>query len=308
MKYAYFPGCSLHSTSIEYDISFRAVCGELGIELVEPDKWICCGSTPAHATSRLLALTLPMKSMCLAEQTGLAEMVVPCASCFQRLKTAQHKVLADEKVADEVAEIIDACYQGRTRVIHPLEVFTSDAWTGPIQKRVRKDLARLKLACYYGCLLTRPPDVMQFDECEYPVTMDHLLTAVGAKTLDWSYKTECCGGAFALSETDLVLDLCYKILEDARAVGAMAVVVACPLCHVNLDTRQAEIEKKYGTKFDLPILFFSQVMGLAFGLTPEQLAMHKHLVSPMPLVEQKIFSTLLLPGHRADAAATRHAR
>jgi len=276
LKYAYYPGCSLHSMAAEYDISFRAVCDKLGIEMREIEGWICCGTTPAHCTSKLLSLALPMQNLCLAEKMGMTEVVAPCAACFSRLKAAIHETAEHPEVKEQLSGILDEPLPKSMNVLSPLEIFSNGI---DLASAVTTELPGLKVVCYYGCLLTRPPKMMQFDECEYPMSMDRVLRSLGIETLDWSYKTECCGGGISATETDIVLKLTHDILEEARAVGANAVAVACPLCHTNLDTRQAGIEKKYGSSFGLPIFYFTQLMGLAFGIPSDKLGLHKHFVS-----------------------------
>lgn len=287
MRYAYYPGCSLQSTAAEYDISFRAVCQKIGIELVDMPKWTCCGTTPAHSTSKLLSVTLPIKNMIIAERLNMDEIIIPCASCFSRFKFAQYEIEQEPDLLHQVTKIIGEHFSNKVRVVHPLEVMLDKVGAEKLKSLVVKDLSDMKIACYYGCLLTRPPEVKKFDNCENPTTMDKVLRAVGAQTIDWSYKTECCGAAFSLTIPEMVIRLTYKVLKDAKAFGADAVAVACPLCHSNLDMRQADIEKKYKTVLNLPIFFFTQLMGLAFGLSAEELALHKHLVSPMELLIEK---------------------
>lgn len=280
-KYAYYPGCSLHSTGAEYDISFRVVCEELGIAIEEIKDWVCCGTSPAHCTSRLLSLALPYENLRQAKNMGLSDVVAPCASCFARLKTAVYEANEDPKIAEQISRAIDAPLPESMNVLSPLEIFGNDVdFTG----KVTRSLPDLKVACYYGCLLTRPSKVMQFDECEYPMTMDTILRAVGINTLDWSYKTECCGGALAMSRTEVVLKLTHDLLEEAKTIGANAIAVACPLCHVNLDTRQAEVEKEYETEYGIPIFYFTQLMALAFGVPPDRLGLKKHFISPDALL------------------------
>jgi heterodisulfide reductase subunit B len=275
-KYAYYPGCSLHSTGSEYDVSFRAVCEKLGIEIEEIKGWICCGTSPAHCTSRLLSLALPYENLRLARNMGFTDVVAPCASCFARLKTAVHEAGEDPKIAKQISEAIAAPLPESMNVVSPLEIFGTEV--NPAEA-VTRSLPGLKVACYYGCLLTRPAKVMQFDECEYPMVMDNLLRSIGIITLDWSYKTECCGGALAMTRTDVVLKLTHDILEEAVAVGANAIAVACPLCHVNLDTRQEEVEKEYNVRYGVPIFYFTQLMGLVFGIGADKLGLKKHFVS-----------------------------
>jgi len=282
LKYAYYPGCSLHSMGAEYDSSFRAVCDKLGLDITEVEGWICCGTTPAHCTSKLLSLALPMQNLCAVEKMGLDKVVAPCASCFSRLKAAQHETAADPAMERQVREVLDAPLPTSVQVVNPLEMFLNNVDFGGV---VAREFADLKVVCYYGCLLTRPPKVMEFDDCEYPMSMDKLLRSLGMTTLDWSYKTDCCGGAVSATETDIVLKLTRDILEEAQAVGANAIAVACPLCHTNLDTRQEEVQQKYDTRFNLPIFYFTQLMALALGIAPDKLGLHKHFVSSEELLQ-----------------------
>jgi len=274
-KYAYYPGCSLHSTGSEYDASFRAVCNKAGIDIEEIKGWVCCGTSPAHCSSKLLSLALPYENLCLAEKMGADDVVAPCAACFARLRTAMYEANEDPEVARQISEALEKPLPKSINVLSPLQIFCEKE---DIADMVSKELPGLKVVCYYGCLLTRPSKVMQFDECEYPMAMDNLLRSMGITTLDWSYKTECCGGALAMTRTDVVLKLTHDILEEAKAVGANAIAVGCPLCHVNLDTRQEEVEQEYGVKYGLPIFYFTQLMALAMGVPSDELGLKKHFV------------------------------
>jgi len=286
MKYAYYPGCSLHSTAKEYDLSLRAVCDKLDVELVEVEKWVCCGSTAAHNVSKLLATSLPMANLALLEKMGLDEVVVPCAECFSKFKIAQHSVQHDKKLRRDVVEVIQTDCNDEAKVIHPLTIFSEEPLISNIPTVVERNLSELKVVCYYGCLLTRPPKITQFDICEYPETMDHVLSAIGITTLDWSHKTDCCGASFALSKPDIVVELSHRIIEDAKSVGADAIAVACPMCHANLDTRQDDMEKEYGTHPQMPILYFTQLMGYSFGISPDELLVSKHLTDAESIFEE----------------------
>lgn len=281
MIYAYYPGCSLHSTGSEYDVSFRAVCEKLGVRLEELKGWVCCGTSTVHCTSRLLAYALPFQNLCLAEKTGISEVVAPCAACFARLKGAIHAVHSNPELESQVGEILGMPLPKSIRVLSPLEILSNGI---DAAGAIARELPDLKVACYYGCLLTRPPEIMEFDECEYPMSMDNVLRSMNVTTIDWSYKTDCCGGALALTETDIVRQLTREILENARGVGANAIAVACPLCHANLDTRQGEIEQIYGTRYEIPIFYFTQLMGIAMGIAPEKLGIQKHFVAPDKLL------------------------
>ena len=286
MKYAYYPGCSLHSTAKEYDKSLRAVCEKVGIELKEVKNWICCGSTPAHATSKLLSLALPLKNLAEIEKGGFREVIVPCAACFSRFKIARHEVDNEPQLAAEVEGIINYRFSNGGKVYHPLEVLSNNTELSRLTKLVKNDLSELKVVCYYGCLLTRPPKVMEFDVCEYPQSMDKILHALGMSTLDWSYKTDCCGASFSLTKTEIVLKLSRDILEGAKSVGADAIVVACPLCHLNLDSRQEEIEKKYQVTYHLPIFYFTQLVGISLDIPAKKLLLKRHLVDTKDVLEK----------------------
>ncbi|MFC1950813.1 CoB--CoM heterodisulfide reductase iron-sulfur subunit B family protein [Chloroflexota bacterium] len=286
MKYAYYPGCSLHSTGQEFDKSLLAVCDKLGVELVEVEKWVCCGSTAAHNVSKLTATALPMANLALLPKMGLNDVVVPCAECFSKFKIAQHNCKTDKKLKRDVVESIHKDCNDDANVIHPLTIFAEEPLISKIPTLVEKDLSMLKVVCYYGCLLTRPPKVTQFDVCEYPVTMDNVLRAAGITTLDWDHKTICCGASFSLSKPDIVVELSHNIIQDAKDVGADAIVVACPMCHANLDTRQDDMEKKYGVHPQMPVLYFTQLMGYSFGLSPEELLLDKHLTNVSSMIEK----------------------
>lgn len=286
MRYAYYPGCSLHSTAKEYDHSLRAVCSRLDIQLAEIKNWFCCGSTPAHSVSNLLALALPLGNLALVQKMGLTEVVVPCPSCFSRFKSALYKVESEPQLRQKMEPVIASTLSNAIRVRHPLEIMSSEYQLAKIASLKKLELAGLKVVCYYGCLLTRPPKVAQFDLCEHPETMDRILRAGGFTTLDWSYKTDCCGASFALTRTDIVLKLSNETLEAAKVVGADAIAVACPLCHLNLDTRQEEIETTYSVNYNLPILYFTQLLGLSFGMSPSELLLKKHFVDATRKLEE----------------------
>jgi heterodisulfide reductase subunit B len=286
MKYAYYPGCSLHSTGEEFDRSLLAVCDKLGIELVEVKKWLCCGSSAAHNISRLLAISFPLANLALLDKMGLDEVVVPCAMCFSKFKTAQHNVKSDDKLRADVEEVIQHTCNDKAKIIHPLEIFTKEPLLSKIPTVVERELTGLKIVCYYGCLITRPPKVAQFDVCEYPESMDRIIGALGATTLDWSYKTDCCGASFALTKPDIVVELSHRIIEAAKSVGADAIAVACPLCHANLDTRQPDMEKAYDIESQMPILYFTQLMGYSFGISPKELLVDKHLTDAEGIFEE----------------------
>lgn len=288
MKIAYFPGCSLHSTARDYDMSFQLVCRKLGIELQEIPHWVCCGASPAHVTSHLLSIALPCKNLVLAEEMGLNTVVAPCAACFNRLKVAKQEVAENSQLKKDVEDVLGKPYGGKVEVKHPLQIIAEDIGLVKVEKMVRRELQGLKVASYYGCLLVRPLNMVSFDDPEDPQSMDDLVTALGGEALPWAFKTECCGASFSLSETDIVLELSGEILDAALEAGAECILVACPLCQSNLDLRQKGIEKRYGKRFNLPIIYFTELLGLALGLNMHELGLSKHIVDPCKLLQRKL--------------------
>jgi heterodisulfide reductase subunit B len=286
MKYAYYPGCSLLSTSKEYNISTKAVCQTLGIELVEIPDWTCCGATSAHSSDELLSYALPIKNLIWPEKENL-EVVTSCAACFNRLKLANLEVKNNPSSLNTVNKILNVNYSGKTKVKHLLEIITSHYVIEVIVKMGKKPLTNLKTACYYGCLLNRPTKVSWEEDNENPNSMDNLMKVLGATNLEWEYKTECCGASFSVTQTDIVLKLSGNILEEAKNVGAECIVVACPMCYTNLDFRQKEIEKKMKKKFNIPIIFFTELLGLYLGLNEIKLGLNKHMVNPIKLLKGK---------------------
>jgi heterodisulfide reductase subunit B len=227
-----------------------------------------------------------MANLALLEKMGHDEVVVPCAMCFSKFKTAQHSVKSDGKLRSDVVEVIQTDCNDEAKVIHPLQIFAEEPLLSRIPTVIERDLSELKVVCYYGCLLTRPPKITQFDIYEYPETMDRVLRAAGITTLDWTYKTDCCGASFALSKPDIVVELSHRVIEGAKSVGADAIAVACPMCHANLDTRQPDIEKTYDVESKMPILYFTQLMGYSFGISPKELLVDKHLTDAESIFEE----------------------
>ena len=287
MKYAYYPGCSLHSTARDFDISTRAMCQGLGIELQEIPGWVCCGASSAHMTSELLSLALPVKNLVLAKDMGL-DTVACCAECYSRLKIANKEMTSGQgaHVAD-VDKVVGSTYRGESKTKHLLEVVSSEYGLDALHDKVTTDVSGLQVASYYGCLLVRPPETTGFDDPDNPTVMDNIVTAVGAQAVDWPYKTECCGSSLSLTRTDIVLKLCRDIYQAAADRGAECLLVACPLCQSNLDMRQAQVNKRYKTDFYLPVLYFTQLVGLALGMGYKELGLNRLLVKPDKLLVAK---------------------
>lgn len=277
---AYYPGCSLHSTAAEYDHTVRAVAEQLELDLIEPPGWVCCGSSPAHSSDHTLATVLPMRTLATVEQMGLDTVTAPCSACFARMKAAAYTVAHDPVMAQEVESEIGYSYRGTVEVQHLVDTLVDRAGLPKIEAAVQQPLKGLKVACYYGCLVTRPPQMTQAEHPEYPTKMDDVLRALGAEPVDWSYKTDCCGGALSLTQTPLALELTAKILRNAHDCGAEAVAAVCPLCHVNLDARQSQMK----LDFKIPVLYLTQLMALAFGLGEKKAALNKNLIDPRPVL------------------------
>jgi heterodisulfide reductase subunit B len=286
MRYAYYPGCSQRGTAKEFGKSAEAVCAALDIELEEIPGWSCCGATPAHNLDWLLSIALAARNLALAKPME-ADVAVVCAACFSRLKTANYELRKDPALREEIAEIIGENYSGEVKVRHLLEIIEQDFGLDKLGALVTKELKGLKVASYYGCLLTRPPEIAGIDDPEEPTIMERLMEKLGAEPVDWSFKTECCGANLVLSRADIVLRLVNAILEDARSAGADCIAVACPLCHSNLDMRQGQVEKRYGVQYNLPILFFTQLLGLALGLDEKTLGFKHQVVDPRPMLKKK---------------------
>lgn len=275
MRIGYFPGCSLLGSSREFDESTRAVLKALDVELVEVPDWNCCGASSAHVLNHELSLALPARNLALAEQAGLGEILAPCAACSNRLLSAQQELANHPEKKAEIEAAIGMPYQGTAKIVNILEVL--DRLKDRIAAKTVKPFAK-RVASYYGCLLVRPPRVVNFDRAEDPQSMDLLMKSVGATPVEWPFKTECCGAAFSVTRTDIVARLSGKLVKDAVTRGAEAIVVACPMCHSNLDLRRSEINAYLGGQFGIPALFITQVIGLAMGLEPRQLGLQRHMV------------------------------
>ena len=284
MKYAYYPGCSLHSTAKEYDCSTKAVCREIGIELEEIPEWNCCGASSAHSLSHNLSLALPARNLGLAQKMGL-DVAVPCAACYNKMRTAEQELRNNTQEREQINKILDAPFTGSITVKTLPEIIGAPEMVDAIAEKVKKPLSQLKAACYYGCLLVRPPKIMQFDDAEDPKSLDEIVSMLGAETVKWPYKTECCGASFALTKPGIVVKLTYDILRYAKAAGANCIVCACPLCQANLDGRQTDVAAKYGERFDIPIFYFTELMALAMDL-PVGDCLKRHMVDTGGVLRQ----------------------
>lgn len=279
MKYAYYPGCSAESTARDQYSSTVAVARSLGMELVEPEGWTCCGSTPAHQVNHDLAVSLAASNLLKVRELGL-DMVVSCASCYSRMKAANYAVKSSPEMRGKIAEILGADYDGSVRVRHFVEVVLEDLGLDRLKKMVKAPLGGAKVASYYGCLLVRPNEVTEFDDPENPVYMDRIIEAMGGESVEWPHKTECCGAALTLTRTDVVVNLSDSILGMAKGAGAQCVSVACPMCQINLDMRQSDIKHSKGNRYDMPVMYITQLMGLCLGIGKSELGLGKLINSP----------------------------
>jgi len=272
MKVGYYPGCSLHSTGKEYDISTRKVTAALGIELEEIKNWVCCGSSPAHQTDEMVSLALPALNLAiLKEENGLNEVVAPCASCYSRLRNAQSRA-EDDDTRHEMEKVSGRKFPRDVRILHAIDLVLEKTGLEGLKKKVVRNLNGLKVVCYYGCLITRPPKVTGSVDYEVPQSMESILEVAGAEPLDWNMRTACCGASLALTSTDVVRELTGKIMADAASVGAEAVAVGCPLCHSNLDTRQG-----LNGAAPIPVFYFTELLGIAMGMNPGELGIPRHI-------------------------------
>jgi len=286
VKYAYYPGCSLHSTASDYQQSIESVFQKLSIELQEVEDWTCCGASAAHVSDLLLPLVLPAKDLLKVEKMGL-EVMAPCAACYNRMRTANFKLRENADLRRRVNQVLQADYRANVRVRHISDVVVNEYGLEAIAGLLEKDLKGIKVVCYYGCLSARPQKIVAFDDPVYPSYLDRLIKTLGGEAIEWPFKTECCGGSFSVSKKEVVLKLTHELLDMAQSLGAEAVVVDCPLCQFNLDFRQEEVEARYGKRFALPVFYFTQLLGISLGLRPDALGLKKLNVDPFPLLERK---------------------
>jgi heterodisulfide reductase subunit B len=264
--------------------STLAVAEALGIELIEPTGWTCCGATAGHQTDRILATALAAATLVKVKDMGL-DLVVNCAACYNRMKVANHEVTTDKQVRAKVAEAVGRDYDGSVKVRHLLEVLLDDVGAERIGAALQKSLAGMKVASYYGCLLVRPSEVTGFDDPENPSSLDRLVSAMGGTALEWPHKVECCGGGLSMSRTEVVVNLTDSIVGMAQLAGAECIAVSCPMCQINLDMRQLDIAKTKGDRYDMPVLYITQLLGLCLGIAPEKLGLNKLMISPAKVVQ-----------------------
>jgi heterodisulfide reductase subunit B len=280
MKVSFFPGCSLEGTAREYGESIEEVCSSLGIELEELKDWTCCGASSAHCTNEFLSIALPARNLACAEKLE-QDLITPCAACFSRLRVAAEALTSKDK------QDLGISFNGDISVLHILDFISKDVFTEKIEEKIKKPLTGLKAVSYYGCLLARPPQITKEKNWEDPRGLDSLISRLGAESMFWPYKTECCGGSLVLTNLEIEHRLVGRILDMALEAEADCIVTACPLCMSNIDTREEEIGALRGVSYDLPIFYFTELMGLAFGSNDTDKWFKRHIIDPQPLLQSK---------------------
>lgn len=281
MKYSFYPGCSLDSTAREYGESIESIARILDIDLKELNDWTCCGASSAHATNDGLALALPARNLLIADNAGM-DLVVPCAACFQRFKVAEKALLAGEEISGVTSK-----YEGNFDIRYVVDFFWDEVGDKVFREKVEIPLSGLNPVCYYGCLTARPPRVTDAVNAENPKAMDNILKSLGADVRDWSYKTDCCGGSLMFTRPDIAMKLTAKLLDMAEEAGADCIVTGCPICQSNLDSKQKEISAETGKKYEMPVFYFTELMGLALGEPAAKKWFGRHMADPLPFMADK---------------------
>ncbi|ACV22795.1 succinate dehydrogenase/fumarate reductase iron-sulfur subunit [Slackia heliotrinireducens] len=307
MKYSYFPGCSANSTGKSFTVSTDYVTRAIGFEMLEIPDWNCCGTSAASLTSPELAVALPARSLAISEREypGL-DVVAPCAGCFRSLKTSVVYARESQENLEEVQALIDMPYEAKADVVSLLEAFSNDEVKAAIAEKVQRRLRTLKVACYYGCAMVRPAEVCGFDDVEDPRSMEEIMSLIGAEPVEWAFKTECCGAAQQMTVPKEARPMIERIFQNAQANGADCIVTSCPLCMLNLDMREAEINKSRIARglepFDIPCYYFTELIGLAFGATQKELGIDTHFHPAERLLLQRELDALELEEQELAAA------
>ena len=274
MKVSYYPGCSLEGSARDYQESIEGVCKRLGIQLVELEDWNCCGATAAHSLNHRASIELPGRNLVLAEDLG-KDLVAPCPMCFNRLKTAEKNLLKAPKGLYRYA------IEGNIKIWDLADFMARQEVLEQIESTVTSPLEGIKAVCYYGCMTSRPPKITDAENCENPMSMDRILERLGAEAIDWAYKTDCCGASHVVDRPDMVFKMVGKLYQRALEVGANCIVVSCQMCQANLDIYQEKIGAELGMTVDLPIIYFTELIGLAMKERQVQTWLSRHFVDPL---------------------------
>ncbi len=284
--YSYYPGCSSEATAVGLQLSNQAIAKPLEIELIELEDWTCCGSTPYGSLDRTESVLVAARNLALAEKTGF-DLVTPCSSCFVTLYGANLQLKENPRLMKRVNEalaVVSLGYHGKVRVRHLTEVLVNDVTPEVISAKVQQPLNGLKVAPYYGCQLVRPD--YGFDNPESPRSLDRLVASLGAEAVPFPLKNRCCGGSLVISDESLALGLIRKLLENAAENGAECIVTPCPMCQINLDAYQSRVNSRFKTNFNIPILFVTQLIGLALGIESRSLGLDRNIVSPGRMLDR----------------------
>jgi len=282
--YAYYPGCASEGTGIGQDLSIKAIAKPLDIELKEIEDWTCCGTTPYSSIDEAESLVIAARNLAIAEKTGL-DLVTPCSSCFVTLLMASGHLKDNSLLMKQVNEALAVAnleYQGKVRVRHLVDILVNDVTPEVIATKVRRQLNGLKVAPYYGCQMIRPDN--GFDDPESPQSLDRLVVSLGAEAVPYPLKARCCGTSLIIPEERLALGLIRKLLDNAIENGAQCIVTCCPLCQLNLDAYQVRVNSAFKTKFNMPVLFIWQLIGLAMGIDNKYLGLKTNIVSLSPVL------------------------
>jgi heterodisulfide reductase subunit B len=284
MRYAYYPGCSLTHSAEPYDLSTKAIAGPLGLSLQEIDDWNCCGATEYISINKNAAYALVGRNLALAAQQGISsDVVAPCSACFLNLRKVDHYMAKYPDLGEKTNAALaagDLHYEpGSLHIRHLLDVVVEDVGYEELQTRVVRPLDGLRVAPYYGCLIVRPQWNGGDVDTEYPMHLDRLLRTLGAEVVDFPLKTHCCGGHMTQISADTAYELIRRLLHNASEYEADLIVTACPMCQLNLDAYQAQVNRHFGTDFHLPVLYFTQMIGLAMGMAPADLGIGREVVS-----------------------------
>jgi heterodisulfide reductase subunit B len=279
MEYLYYPGCSLESSGKPYDESLRAVFRALGIGLRQLEDWNCCGATMYMSVNEALSLTVSARNLALAEQAGFRDLIAPCSACYTVLLKTNRFLRESPELRAKVDQLLGQVglkYNLGVRVRHPLDVLVNEVGVEVIASVAKRSLEGVAFAPYYGCQIVRPE--RGFDDAEFPLTMDTLFQRLGAKAAYFPLKTRCCGGMLMTTFPDVCLQLVKDLVECAAENGAQCIVTTCPLCQVNLEGYQKLVNKKFGTSYQVPVMYFTQLLGVALGCSEKELGFHRNLI------------------------------
>jgi len=289
MKYAYFPGCSIHASAKEYAMAANAVNKYLDVELVEIPDWNCCGAIDAvYAYNRLLSISLSARNLAIAENMKM-DIVTLCSACFFTLSRANNMLRENADMKSKIDKAINDAglkYAGGVKVRHYMDILANDVGIDKIRQQVKVPLKDLKVAPYYGCLIVRPTGIQRFDDAEHPTSIDKVIEALGAEAVYYPDKTRCCGASLAITDEEVMMEMTKGPLLTAKNAQADCIVTPCPMCHFNLDAKQKDIESHFEIDIGLPVLYVTQLIGLAFGIPPKELGLHRNVVSPNRILEK----------------------